>query len=35
MMKRNRMSLVILSVIKLKGDEVINGDDLWACLSLS
>jgi len=28
-----RMSLVISFILKLKGDEQINGDELWACIS--
>jgi len=31
-MKGYRMSLVISFVLKLKDDERIDGDDLWACL---
>ena len=32
-MKEYRVSLVISFVLKLKGDERIDGDGLWACLS--
>jgi len=32
-MKDYRMSLVISFILKLKGDEQINGDELWACIS--
>jgi len=33
-MKDYRMSLVISFVLKLKGDERIDEDGLWSCLSL-
>ena len=32
-MKDYRMSLVILFVLKLKGDQRVDGDCLWSCLS--
>ena len=32
-MKDYRMSLVISFVLKLKGDERIDRDDLWDCLA--
>ena len=32
-MKYYRMSLVISFVSKLKGDETIDGDGVWSCLS--
>ena len=32
-MKDYRMSSVISFVLKLKGDETIDGDGLWSCLS--
>jgi len=32
-MKDHRMSLVISFVLKLKGDERIDGGGLWYCLS--
>ena len=34
-MKDYRMSLVISFVLKLKGDDRIDGDGLWSCLLLS